>query len=112
MANARHNFPPPAADAKLNISDYWMEVTDPENERGEYVEALFSVSYEEGSVRLDLGHGRFRETGYVYDTHHLIGATVEGRDDIRFIDRAECERILGADMVRQIEDQADAEAAE
>lgn len=112
MASTSQNFPPPPADAKLNISDYWMEVTDPENERGEYVEALFSVSYEEGSVRLDLGHGRFRETGYVYDTHHLIGATVEGRDDIRFIDRAECERILGADMVRQIEDQADAEAAE
>jgi len=111
MTAAAHAFPPPA-DVTRNISDYWQEATDPENERGEYVEALFSVSYEEGSVRLDLGHGRFRETGYTVDVHHLIGATVEDSDDIRFIDRAECLRLLGADIVRRIEEQADAEAAE
>ena len=112
MTNARHNFPPPPADATRNITDYWQEATDPANERGEYAEALFRVSYEDGTVRRDLGHGRFREIGYTFDVHHLIGASVEDRDDIRFIDRDDCIRLLGADTVRQIEEQADADAAE
>lgn len=111
MTSARHNLPPPA-DATRNITDYWQEATDPANARGEYVEALFRVSYEEGSTFHDLGHGRFRETPYTFDVHHLIGASVEDRDDTRFIDRDECLRLLGADIVRKIEEQADADAAE
>ena len=110
MTAAANAFPPPA-DASRNITDYWVEATDPENERGEYVEALFTVDHEDGSVFHDLGHGRFRETAYVYDVHHLIGATVETREAIRFIDRDECLRVFGAGMVRAIEEEAD-EASE
>lgn len=111
MTNARHNLPPPA-DATRNITGLWRDATDPAGDRGEYVDALFRVSYEEGSTFHDLGHGRFRETPYTFDVHHLIGASVEDRDDTRFIDRDDCIRILGADTVRWIEERADADAAE
>lgn len=110
MIHTRHTFPP-VADAARNITDTWQAATDPENERGEYAEALFRVSYEEGTIRRPMGHGLFRETSFLCDVHHMIGSTVEDSDEIRFLDRGECLRILGAETVRKIEIEAD-EASE
>ena len=76
MTSARHKFQP-TADSTLNITDHWQAATDPGNERGEYVEALFRVSYENGTIRRPMGHGLFRETSFLCDVHHMIGATVE-----------------------------------
>ena len=106
MTSARHKFQP-TADSTLNITDHWQTATDPENARGEYVEALFRVSYENGTIRRPMGHGLFRETNILCDVHHMIGATVEDSDEIRFLDRGECLRILGAETVSKIEIEAD-----
>lgn len=106
MTRAAHTFPP-VADEALNITDHWRAATDPENERGEYAEALFEVSFEPCSVRRDLGHGRFRETPYLRDVHRLIGVTIEDGDEIRFLDRAECLSRLGGELVRKVEVEAD-----
>lgn len=106
MTRAAHTFPP-VADAARNITDHWQAATDPANERGEYAEALFRISYEPCSVRRDLGHGRFRETPYLRDVHRLIGVTVEDADAIVFLDRAECLRRLGGEWVRKVEAEAD-----
>ena len=86
MTSARHKFQP-TADSTLNITDHWQAATDPENERGEYAEALFRVSYENGTIRRPMGHGLFRETSFLCDVHYMIGATVEDSDEIRFLDR-------------------------
>ena len=110
MIHTRHTFPP-VADAARNITDHWQAATDPENKRGEYVEALFRVSYENGTIRRPMGHGLFRETSFLCDVHHMIGATVEDINEIRFLDRGECLRILGAETVSKIEIEAD-EASE
>ena len=110
MIHTRHTFPP-VADAARNITDHWQAATDPANERGEYAEALFRISYEEGTIRRPLGNGKFRETTFLCDIHHMIGATVEDGDEIRFLDRLECLGVLGAETVSKIEAEAD-EASE
>lgn len=84
----------PRADAKRDITEDWQFATDPENERGEYAEALFTTYL-----------GVDGET-----IHHLIGMTVEDTDDIRFIDREETLRLLSEGTVGDIEDAADLDA--
>lgn len=84
----------PTYNAKRDITEDWHFATDPENERGEYAEALFMTYL-----------GVDGET-----KHHLIGMTVEDTDDIRFIDREETIRLLSEGTVCDIEDAADLNA--
>ena len=78
MTSARHKFQPTADSLTLNITDHWQTATDPENARGEYVEALFRVSYENGTIRRPMGLG-FSARPVSCDVHHMIGATVGQR---------------------------------
>lgn len=95
---------PPVCDVTVDVSDYVAEVIEGFED---VAEALFNISYESGSLFRPCGHGLYREEGYTYDLHRLIGMTVEDTDEIRFFDRAEVEALLGREWIAAREDEMD-----
>lgn len=84
----------PPHDASLDVSDYWAEELDPENEVGLLVHATFD--------RTEKHHD-----GHDYAEHALTGLTVEDTDRIVFIDRAGALTIFGEGRVCDFEDEMD-----
>lgn len=89
----------PKCDARLNVSDDWCFITDPENERGEIATAMFDATDTSGSYVTPLGHGRFAETEYRTVEHSLVGFTVENSGAIQFFSRAAAIETFGAETV-------------
>lgn len=101
--------PAPPADATRDVSDEWDFMMDQEYMKGDVTEALFLRATAYDSYPVARGHGLYREVEYEYDVHTFIGLTVESREEIRFIDRPEVERIFGADWIRDREAAIDGE---
>ncbi len=76
----------PSADASDDVSDWWMETFDPENERGDLVHALYETTEGWDSQVVARGANGYGYRDYDTVTHYFIGLTVENRDAIRFID--------------------------
>ena len=96
------------SDATLNVSDAWAERFDQENERGEYVELLFTRGSESAPSLHPLGHGLFREREHFVDAYVVVGMTVEDTDEgPLYLDRAEVERRFGADWITKMEKHMD-----
>ena len=93
----------PVCDHTSEISDYWNEVMDPENEIGAYVEALYETDKESGDYPSGYGFGGLQYTDFTEYTAKMIGLTVETKDYVHFVDRAEVARLFGADWIKQIE---------
>lgn len=74
----------PPSDDTLDVSDYWSEEMDPENEHGLLVHATF-----DRTVKWDAFDGG------EYAVHRLSGLTVENTDNIVFIDREGALSIFG-----------------
>jgi hypothetical protein len=82
-------------DRRVDVSDIWMEHTDPENERGEICEALFtSASVPCYAAR----EGCFDMPGF-----ELVGIAVRDEGGAIYRDREWAMKMLGADAVWRIE---------
>lgn len=76
----------PTYDASDDVSDWWMETFDQENELGQLVHAVYETGECADSFVTASGPNGYRHVGRDATYHMFIGLTVEDRDDIRFID--------------------------
>ena len=86
----------PPSDDTLDVSDYWSEEMDPENEHGLLVHATF-----DRTVKWDAFDGG------EYAVHRLSGLTVENTENICFIDREGAIAIFGEAQINAFEDEMD-----
>lgn len=91
-------------DATLDVSEAWASLRDEPMECEDFAELLFRAESEYCEDLTPRGHGLYGVREYYMTAHTVVGMTVEtaetGPD---FMDRAEVERIFGADWVREME---------
>lgn len=83
-------------DRRVDMSDVWMEHTDPENERGEVCEALL--------VAATIPCYNAREGCYNADGFELIGVAVQDEVGTIYRDREWALKMMGLDAVSHVED--------
>jgi len=83
-------------DRRIDVSDVWMEQTDPDNERGEVCEALFE--------RVDLRC--IDELSHCFDADgmNLIGIAVTDECGTIYRNREWAIKMLGVDAIWRVED--------
>lgn len=83
------------ADRITDMSDAWMEMMDPENERGEVCMAFLEA--------VDVPCYNAREGCFDAPGFRLIGISIEDTTGKIYRDRDWCHKILGADVIWRVE---------
>ena len=84
------------ADRAVNVSDMWMEATDPQNERGEVCMAYLAST-------VPLTHYPMEGGPDPRDGMELLGISIEDTTGTIYRNRAWAQKVLGVDAVWKIE---------
>ncbi len=93
----------PRADHETDLSDWWAELTDPENEFGEVATGLFDVVREGDGYPVASGHGAVRWIACTTSAAILTGLWVESAAGSRFVPREWLMKLTNMDEIARVE---------